>query len=175
MVKQITILGSTGSVGRNALRVIDALGPQYQIIALSAHSNVQLLAEQAKRYKPRFVAVTNADYVKRFSELVDDLDIEILAGPDSLIEIVDFEDVDIVLTAVVGTLLLRQQGLSVLRQAQGSLHDNQVPVDSVIHGAFLLVSGALLLTPGFFTDAVGFILLKADRLNIPRVWSLRSV
>jgi len=65
----------------------------------------------------------------------------------------------IVLTAVVGTLLLRQQGLSVLRQAQGSLHDNQVPVDSVIHGAFLLVSGALLLTPGFFTDAVGFILL----------------
>ena len=102
MVKQIAILGSTGSVGRNALRVIDALGPQYQIIALSAHSNVQLLAEQAKRYKPRFVAVTNADYVKRFSELVDDLDIEILAGPDSLIEIVDFEDVDIVLTAVVG-------------------------------------------------------------------------
>ena len=102
MVKQIAILGSTGSVGRNALRVIDALGPQYQIIALSAHSNVQLLAEQATRYKPRFVAVTNADYVKRFSELVDDLDIEILAGPDSLIEIVDYEDVDIVLTAVVG-------------------------------------------------------------------------
>ena len=102
MVKQIAILGSTGSVGRNALRVIDALGPQYQIIALSAHSNVQLLAEQAKRYKPRFVAVTNTDYVKRFSELVDDLDIEILAGPDSLIEIVDYEDVDIVLTAVVG-------------------------------------------------------------------------
>ncbi|MGI9414114.1 MAG: FxsA family protein [Hyphomicrobiales bacterium] len=65
----------------------------------------------------------------------------------------------IVLTAIVGTLLLRQQGLSVLRQAQGSLQQNQVPVDSVIHGAFLLIAGALLLTPGFFTDAVGFILL----------------
>lgn len=65
----------------------------------------------------------------------------------------------IILTAVVGTLLLRQQGLSVLREAQGSLEHNQVPVDSVIHGAFLLVAGALLLTPGFFTDAVGFTLL----------------
>ena len=65
----------------------------------------------------------------------------------------------IILTAVVGTLLLRQQGLSVLQQAQGSLQDNQVPVDSVIHGGFLLVAGALLLTPGFFTDAVGFTLL----------------
>lgn len=65
----------------------------------------------------------------------------------------------VILTAIIGTFLLRQQGLSVLRKAQGSLHNNQLPVDSVVHGAFLLVAGALLLTPGFFTDAVGFILL----------------
>ena len=65
----------------------------------------------------------------------------------------------IILTAIVGTFVLRQQGLSVLRKAQDSLQNNQVPLDSVIHGAFLLISGALLLTPGFFTDAVGFILL----------------
>jgi len=102
MLKQIAILGSTGSVGRNALRVIDALGPQYQIIALSAHSNVLLLAEQARRYKPGFVAVTNADYAEQLGELLGDQDIEILAGPDSLIEIAELEDVDIVLTAVVG-------------------------------------------------------------------------
>ena len=82
MAKQIAILGSTGSIGRNALRVIDALGPQYQIAALSAHSNVQLLAEQARRYKPIFVAVTNADYTQQLSELVGDLDIEILSGPN---------------------------------------------------------------------------------------------
>lgn len=65
----------------------------------------------------------------------------------------------IILTAVIGTLVLRQQGLSVLRRAQDSLQNNKVPLDSVIHGAFLLIAGALLLTPGFFTDAVGFILL----------------
>ncbi len=65
----------------------------------------------------------------------------------------------IILTAIVGTFVLRQQGLSVLQKAQTSLQNNQVPLDSVIHGAFLLIAGALLLTPGFFTDAVGFILL----------------
>ena len=51
MAKRIAILGSTGSIGKSALRVIDALGPGYEIIALSAHSNVELLAQQARRYR----------------------------------------------------------------------------------------------------------------------------
>ena len=76
MTKQIAILGSTGSIGRNALRVIDALGPEYSIIALSAHSNVELLAEQTRRYKPRFVAVTNSDYVGQFRGFLGDSDVE---------------------------------------------------------------------------------------------------
>ena len=102
MVRHIAILGSTGSIGRNALRVIDALGPQYAIVALSAHSNTELLAAQARRYKPEFVAITNADYAEQLAELVGDLDVEILAGPDALIEIAQLQEVDIVLAAVVG-------------------------------------------------------------------------
>ncbi len=102
MVRHIAILGSTGSIGRNALRVIDALGPQYAIVALSAHSNTELLAAQARRYKPEFVAITNADYAEQLAELVSDLDVEILAGPDALIEIAQLQEVDIVLAAVVG-------------------------------------------------------------------------
>ena len=102
MIKQIAILGSTGSIGRNALRVIDALGPEYSIIALSAHSNVELLAEQTRRYKPRFVAVTNSDYVSQFREFLDDSDVEVLEGPGGLVESAELEEVDIVLTAVVG-------------------------------------------------------------------------
>ena len=58
MSRGIAILGSTGSIGRNALRVIEALGPEYRIVGLSAHSNVELLAEQVRRYGPRFAAVT---------------------------------------------------------------------------------------------------------------------
>jgi len=102
MAKRIAILGSTGSVGRKALQVIDALGPEYAVVALSAHSSVELLAEQARRYKPRFAAVTNADYAQQLRELVGGLDVEVLAGPESLIEIAQLEEVDIVLTAVVG-------------------------------------------------------------------------
>ncbi len=102
MVKQIAILGSTGSIGRNALRVIDALGPEYQVFALSAHSNVELLAEQARRHKPRFVAVTNSEYIAQLRELLGGLDVEILAGPEGLTEIAELEEVNIVLTAVVG-------------------------------------------------------------------------
>ena len=77
MTKQIAILGSTGSIGRNALRVIDALGPDYSVIALSAHSNVELLAEQARFYKPKFVAVTNPDYAGQLCEFLGDLDVEV--------------------------------------------------------------------------------------------------
>ncbi len=102
MTKQIAILGSTGSIGRNALRVIDALGPGYSVIALSAHSNVELLAEQARRYKPKFVAVTNPDCAGQLCEFLGDLDVKVLEGPNGLVEAAEIEDVDIVLTAVVG-------------------------------------------------------------------------
>jgi 1-deoxy-D-xylulose-5-phosphate reductoisomerase len=116
MVKRIAILGSTGSIGKNALRVIDALNsslvargssldeeqPQYRIVALSAHSRFELLAEQVRRYKPRFAAITNTDFLEQFCGLVSDLDVEVLAGTEGLKEIAQLEDVDVVLTAVVG-------------------------------------------------------------------------
>ncbi len=104
MVKRIAILGSTGSIGKNALRVIDSLGGGYEVAALSAHSSVGLLAEQVRRYKPRFAAITNADYFEQLQELIGDFGVEILAGPDGLTEIAQLEEVDIVLTAVVGAV-----------------------------------------------------------------------
>ena len=104
MTKRIAILGSTGSIGKNALRVIDSLGPQYEVVALSAHSNVELLAEQARRYRPEFVAITNSDYTEQLRGFIGDLDIEILAGPDGLIEIAELQEVDVLLTAVVGAV-----------------------------------------------------------------------
>ncbi len=102
MTKRIAILGSTGSIGKNALRVIDSLGPQYQIFALSAHSNVALLAEQAQRYKPKYIAVTDTNYAEQLQEMTSDLDADILSGPDSLIDLAELGEVDIVLIAIVG-------------------------------------------------------------------------
>ncbi len=102
MSRKIAILGSTGSIGRNALRVIDALGPDYDVVALSAHSSVELLAKQARRYRPRFVAVSSSACAKRLCALMDGLDAEILVGPESLTELAQSDDVDTVLTAIVG-------------------------------------------------------------------------
>ena len=61
----------------------------------------------------------------------------------------------VVLTAILGTVLLRSQGLAVLSQLQQSMNELQNPAEPLAHGAMVLFSGALLLTPGFFTDVVG--------------------
>jgi UPF0716 protein FxsA len=64
----------------------------------------------------------------------------------------------VVATALIGSFLLRTQGLATMREAQTSVERGEIPIDSVIHGIFLLVAGAFLLTPGFLTDAIGFAL-----------------
>jgi len=65
----------------------------------------------------------------------------------------------VVLTALVGTNLMRSQGISTLNRLQASLAQGENPADPMAQGAMILVAGVLLLTPGFFTDAVGFLLL----------------
>ncbi|MGH1352740.1 MAG: FxsA family protein [Methyloligellaceae bacterium] len=64
----------------------------------------------------------------------------------------------VIITAIIGTSLLRLQGYGVLSRAQSTLNKGDLPVDSVIDGVFLLIAGALLLTPGLITDAIGFLL-----------------
>lgn len=107
--KKIAILGSTGSVGKKALQVIESLnsshakeGKRYEVFAISAHSNVELLAQQARRYEPRFVSVTNAECAQQFRKLAGDVNAKVLAGSEGLVEIAQQGDVDVVLLAVVG-------------------------------------------------------------------------
>ncbi len=102
MSKNISILGSTGSIGKNALRVIDALGAGYSVAALSANSNVKLLAQQVRRYKPKYAAITNTDFYDQLCELLAGADVKILSGPGALVELAQLDEVDTVLTAVVG-------------------------------------------------------------------------
>lgn len=64
----------------------------------------------------------------------------------------------VVATALIGSFMLRTQGLATMREAQAHIDRAELPVDSVIHGIFLLLAGAFLLTPGFLTDAIGFAL-----------------
>jgi 1-deoxy-D-xylulose-5-phosphate reductoisomerase len=102
MTKQISILGSTGSIGKNALQVIDSLGADYQVCAISAQKSYALLAEQAKKYKPKYVAITDSQYAKPLQQLLPNFDGQILVGPDSLEEIAQIDEADTIITAVVG-------------------------------------------------------------------------
>lgn len=65
----------------------------------------------------------------------------------------------VILTAIAGSWLVRSQGLATLSKLQNSFQDLQDPTEPLAHGAMILFAGALLLTPGFFTDVVGFLLL----------------
>jgi len=77
----------------------------------------------------------------------------------------------VVLTAVLGVWLLRIQGLSTLMRAQRKLQENELPAREILEGMGLVIAGALLLTPGFFTDAVGFFLLFPPT----RIWLVRRI
>ena len=102
MVRRIAILGSTGSIGTNALRVVEGLGPDYSVYALSAHSKVELLVEQVRTFRPKVAAITDGSCRRRLVELLGDVDVEVLSGPESLITLAELDEVDTVLTAIVG-------------------------------------------------------------------------
>jgi len=76
----------------------------------------------------------------------------------------------VVITAIMGTALLRQQGFSVLARAQTSLQENRFPIAELFDGLCLLFAGALLLTPGFVTDTVGLLLFTPPVRGLLRVW-----
>jgi 1-deoxy-D-xylulose-5-phosphate reductoisomerase len=102
MAKNIAILGSTGSIGKQTLNVIDYLGQGYKVVALTAHKNVNLLANQVRKYKPKYVAVTCQDYFKQCLKLCQNCNVKVLAGQNAASEIAQLNDVDFVLNAIVG-------------------------------------------------------------------------
>ena len=100
--KQIAILGSTGSIGTQALEVINKHSDFFEVEVLTANNNSALLIEQAKKFKPNTVVITNEDKYKEVDDALFDLGIKVFAGAQSLEEVVEGENIDIVLTALVG-------------------------------------------------------------------------
>ena len=80
----------------------------------------------------------------------------------------------IILTAIAGTLLVRSQGIDVIRKAQNSTNRGEMPVAALAQGLFVLIAGVLLLTPGFATDTLGFALLipPLRELMAAKIWKL---
>ena len=105
--KQIAILGSTGSIGTQALQVIEEHPDLYEAYALTANNQVELLAEQARKFMPAAVVIANEAKYLQLKELLADLPIQVYAGADALCEIVEAKPIDVVLASMVGYAGLR--------------------------------------------------------------------
>ena len=100
MRKKVAVLGSTGSIGTQTLDVIDHLG--YEVTVLTACKNVDLLEQQARKYRPRYLAVSDAESCQKLRQALSDLPIEVCCGEDGLCRAAALTENDIVVNAVVG-------------------------------------------------------------------------
>ena len=102
-MKKISILGSTGSIGINALNVIDNLAGQFDVVALSANKNGKRLVKQAKKYHPDSVAIIDTNEATYVESALKNLNISILKGREGLLELSSRNDLDIMMNGLVGS------------------------------------------------------------------------
>lgn len=102
-MKQICILGSTGSIGTQALDVIEQHSDRYEVYCLTANNRYEMLAEQARKFRPAAVVIANEAHYESLKLLLADLpDIKVYAGAKAIDDIVEAQPIDMVLTAMVG-------------------------------------------------------------------------
>ena len=105
MIKNISILGSTGSIGTQALDVVDKLN--LNVVALTASKNIELLEQQVRKYKPQLAVVFDEEKAKLFKDNIKDTDTLVLSGMDGLVSAATIESAELVLNSVVGMVGLK--------------------------------------------------------------------
>lgn len=161
-MKKISILGSTGSIGKQTLDVVRENRDKFEIVAISANSNIELLLEQIVEFKPKYVTVFEEDKALKLKEMLSkNIEIEVLTGMEGLKIISSLDEVDVLLTAVVGmiglvpTLCAIKKGIDialanketlvtagelVMREAE-KYNVNILPVDSEHSAIFQCLNG----------------------------------
>ncbi len=102
MKKKIAVLGSTGSIGTQTLQVVDSQKDFFEVEVLTANNNADLLIKQAIKYKPNSVVIANKEKYDYVLNALNNYPIKVYAGEESIAQIVQFDNIDIVLTALVG-------------------------------------------------------------------------
>ena len=102
MKRNLAILGSTGSIGTQALEVVSEHPDLFEVYALTANNQVDLLINQARKYMPEVVVIANEQKYPELKEALEDLPIKVWAGSDAIAQVVQSEPIDMVLTAMVG-------------------------------------------------------------------------
>ncbi len=155
-MRSIAILGSTGSVGRNTLEVLHALGDDFKVVGLAARQSIDLLEQQIRKFMPRLVSVAEAAAASELKQRFNRGEVEILSGPDSAIAIATMAEADLVLASMVGAVGLLPtfaaieagkdvvfankeilvMGGSIVMTAVKRHQANMLPVDSEISAIF---------------------------------------
>lgn len=100
--RRVAILGSTGSIGTQALEVIAANPELFEVEVLTAQNNADLIIKQASEFKPNTVVIGNPNLYQKVKDALEPLDIKVFCGEEALCQVVEFESIDVVLTAMVG-------------------------------------------------------------------------
>ena len=102
-MKKIGILGSTGSIGRNTLKIIENNSDKFELIYITAKTQVELLIEQAKKFKPKYIVIADEDKYSLLKSELTQLNIKVMSGYNSIIEIAGLKEVDVAVNAIVGS------------------------------------------------------------------------
>ena len=151
--RQLAILGSTGSIGTQALEVVSEHSDLFEVYALTANNQVDLLINQARKYMPEVVVIANERKYPELKEALEDLPIKVWAGADAIAQMVQSEPIDMVLTAMVGYSGLRPT-ISAIKAGKAIALANKetlvvaehkvpiLPVDSEHSAIFQCLTGA---------------------------------
>ena len=127
MKKNIVILGSTGSIGVNAIDVIKKHPEKFNVIAISTNQSIDLIIQQAKELKPNYVCVKNKEDLNKISNELSDPNLEIIFGEDSLAKLSQIEEADYVLNAIVGSAGLKSS-MNAVKSGKKLLLANKEPL-----------------------------------------------
>ncbi len=100
--KKLAILGSTGSIGRQTLEIVDEYPDLFEVYMLTANNQIDLLIEQACKYQPEVVVIANEQYYIQLRDALSDMPIKVYAGADAIADAVTIQEIDVVVTAMVG-------------------------------------------------------------------------
>jgi 1-deoxy-D-xylulose-5-phosphate reductoisomerase len=167
-MKRLAILGSTGSIGQQALDVIRTFPDQFQAEVLTADTNIELLAAQAIEFLPNAVVIANEKYYPQLCSMLAKVPVKVFTGTSALVDVVAFDTVDMVLTAMVGFAGLKPT-LSAIRNGKHVALANKetlvVAGDLVTRLAF---QHQVNILPVDSEHSAIFQCLAGERLNKPR-------
>jgi 1-deoxy-D-xylulose-5-phosphate reductoisomerase len=168
-MKKIAVLGSTGSIGTSTLDIMGRLGDDYAVSGLAAGSNIHLLLEQVRRFKPKIVSIKTDEEAVRFKKELDGTPVRVVSGPEGAEEVARFEENDIVVAAITGIEGLRPTAAAVESGVRVALANKE---SMVVGGAILrskaASSGAEIIPVDSEHSGIFQCLAKERRKHIKR-------